>query len=192
MPQLVVAIDANVLIASLLVSTGACRRLMEFASLGIFRPVITSEVLAEAERHCRKGVRGRVVTNAEIQALRAAVYPLLEAEELASSPVGRAASENAPLVNIDNRVILQPHPGGTGHPRGLQKRTEMIDEHQAFIRDMGDAHVFAAAIRHRCDYVCTGNTRDFPADFEMNGLRFCTPNQLLLILLKEDDEGPWD
>lgn len=67
MPQLVVAIDANVLIASLLVSTGACRRLMEFASLGIFRPVITSEVLAEAERHCRKGIRGRVITNAEIQ-----------------------------------------------------------------------------------------------------------------------------
>lgn len=186
MRPLVVAIDANVLIASLLVPTGACRRLLSLASLGIFRPVITSEVLAEAERHCREGIGGRVITDVEIGALRDAIFPLLEHLKLASSPFGRAASEHAPLVNVDNRIVLQPHPGGTGHPRGRQKRTETVDDNQAFVRDMGDAHVLAAAIRHRCDYVCTGNTRDFPADFELQGLRFCTPGQLLALLLAED------
>jgi predicted nucleic acid-binding protein len=191
-PSPVVAIDANVLIAALLVPTGACRRLMELALLGIFRPVITSEVLAEAERNCRVGIGGRVITDPEIAELRAALQPLLDQANLASSPIGRVAAEGAALVNVDNRAILQRDPGGTGHPRGLQRRTEALNEHQALVRDMGDAHVLAAAIRHGCDYVCTGNTLDFPADFEMRGLRFVTPGQLLALLLEEDDEGSWD
>lgn len=93
---------------------------MHLAAVGIFRPVITSEVLAEAERHCRLGIGGRVITDEEIVAFRAAIAPLLDPAHLASSPVGRAASEHAPLVNVDNRAILQADPGAAGHPRGQQ------------------------------------------------------------------------
>lgn len=188
MAPLVVAIDANVLIAAMLSSQGACRQLLRLAVLGIFEPVITSEVVAECERHCRRGIGGRVISDSEVQAFRQAIAPLLEPERLASGPVGRAASERAPLVNVDNRVIIQPHPGGTGHPRGERKRTEAASEARAFIRDMGDAHVLAAAIRHCCDYICTGNTTDFPADFQMQGIRFITPGRLLDVLLEEDVE----
>jgi predicted nucleic acid-binding protein len=188
MGALLVAIDANVLIAAMLSSRGASRRLLRLASLGIFRPVITSEILAEVDRNCRAGIAGRIISDAEIQAFHQAIGPLLEQENLASNPIGRAASEHAPLVNVDNRAIIQPHPGDSGHPRGEKKRTEVINGSHALMKDMGDAHVLAAAIRHRCDYICTGNTADFPDGFEMAGLRVISSGGLLELLLSKGDE----
>lgn len=188
MPPLVVALDANILVAAMISPAGESRRLMHLAALGIFRPIITAEVLAEAERHFRRGIGGHAFTDVEIDNFRSAIAPLLEPENLASSPVGRAAAEGAALVNVDNRAILQADPGVRGHPRGQQRRTEATGPAQALLRDMGDAHVLAAAVRHRCDYVCTGNTRDFPPDFAFQGIRVATPRQLLNDLLREDDE----
>jgi predicted nucleic acid-binding protein len=186
--RVVVALDANVLVAAMLSPTGASRRLMHLAAMELFCPIITSEVLAEAERHFRKGIGGRIITDAEVEAYQAALAPLLEPESLASSPVGRVAAEGSPLVNVDNRAILQVDPGRSGHPRGQRRQTEAVGGFHALLRDMGDAHVLAAAVRHRCDYLCTGNTQDFPADFEFQGIRAVTPRQLLAELLREDDE----
>lgn len=76
MAALVVAIDANVLLAAMLSLLGASRKLLELAAPGLFRPIITSEVLAECERHCRLGIQGRIVTEEEVLAFREAVAPL--------------------------------------------------------------------------------------------------------------------
>lgn len=187
MAPLVVFFDTNVLLAALLCPGGACRRLLNLAALGIIRPIVTSEVLAEAERHLRLGLGGRSFSDEEIEAFREALAPLFESEQLASSPVGRAAAEGAPLVNVDNRVLLQADPGASGHPRGQPKQTRQVGPNQALLADKGDLHVLAASIRHRCQFLCSSDKKNFPEGFECKGVRAISPAALLALLVQEVD-----
>jgi hypothetical protein len=76
MAGLSVAIAADVLVAALLSPAGTSARLLQLGSLGIFQPIITGEALAEAEQHAREGVAGRMVTEGELLAFRAALAEL--------------------------------------------------------------------------------------------------------------------
>jgi hypothetical protein len=68
-----IAFEADVLVAALAAPGGTTGRLLQLAALGLFKPVIAPEALAEAERHARTGVGGRVITEAELLAFRAAI-----------------------------------------------------------------------------------------------------------------------
>lgn len=184
-----VAIDANVLFAALLSPAGGSRTLLQLATAGIFQPIITSEVLAEFDRHCRRGFRGRVITDEETTAFRLAIHPLLEHEEVPPGAIGRAATEHAPVVNIDNRLVLRRAPEQT--VRGESPQTRQLDAVNAQLRDMGDAHVLASAVRYGCQYLCTANIRDFPEGEEVGGVQFILPGTLLGLLLEESDEA-WE
>lgn len=187
----IVAIDANILFAALLSSRGASRRLLALAATGIFQPIITAEVLAEFDRNCRLGFKGRIISDLELQAFRAAIHPLLEYEEIVPGAVGRGTTEHAHLVNIENRVVIREAPPPDPGVRGEVRETRQMDEVNINLRDMGDAHVLASAVRYRCDYLCTANTRDFPEGLTVAGVRTITPGALLDILLEEDREA-WE
>jgi predicted nucleic acid-binding protein len=182
-----VAIDANILFAAMLSPHGDSRRLLQLAAAGIFHPIITSEVLAEFDRHCRLGFRGRAITDEETTAFRRAIHPLLEHEEVPPGAIGRAASEHAPAVNVDNRLVIRRAPEQPA--RGESRRTRQVDAVNAELKDMGDAHVLASAVRYGCSYLCTANTRDFPEGEEIAGVRFISPRVLLARLLEEDGEA---
>lgn len=180
-----VAIDANVLFAALLSGAGASRRLLMLGTLGIYEPVITAEVLAELDRHCRVGFKGRPISDDEVQAFKAAIRPLLDYEEVLPGAVGRAASERAHLVNIENRLNIREAPPPPPLSRGEGRRTRRVDAANVELRDMGDAHVLASAVKYRCDYLCTANSRDFPEGLEVAGTRVITPQTLLAQLIEE-------
>jgi predicted nucleic acid-binding protein len=172
-----VALDANVLAAAFLSPKGPSRRLLGLALLGEYQAVITTEVLAELDRHCRLGFKGMVPPEVAIAAFRTALHPLLEQMELLPGPVGRAASEGAALVNLDNQLIIRPQPGAV-QGRG----TEVVGDREVLLRDMGDAHLLAAAWRYGCHYLCTSNTRDFPPGLRVGRLEAVTPVALLEVL----------
>jgi predicted nucleic acid-binding protein len=169
-----VALDPNVLAAAFLSPTGLSRRLLVLALLGEFEAIITTEVLAELDRHCRRGFKGRVPTDEQISRFRAALHPLLEQMELLPGPVGRAVSEGGHVINIENRITLRAHPGGHGG-----KRLEVVSAREVLMRDMGDAHLLAAAIAYGCRYLCSWNTADFPPGLKIGELELITPEGLL-------------
>ncbi len=180
-----VALDANVLVAAFLTPKGLSHRLLVLALLAEYQVIITTEVLAELDRHCRLGFKGLVPTVDELARFRAALHPLLEQMELLPGPIGRASGEGVPIVNVDNRVIIRAHPGGA---RG--KQTEVVSEREVLLRDMGDAHLLAAALSYGCRYLCSWNTKDFPPGLRVGILEVVTPKELLAILEGPDEEAP--
>jgi hypothetical protein len=74
---MILAFDPDVLLAALLAPTSPSARLLQLAPLGIYQPFIAQEALATAEAWAREGVGGRVVTEAELLAFRAAIGELL-------------------------------------------------------------------------------------------------------------------
>lgn len=187
----IVAIDANILFAALISSRGASRQLLELAVAGVYQPVVTAEVLAEFDRHCRVGFKGRPLTDAEVQAFRAAIHPLLEYEEVVPGAIGRAATEGAHLVNVDNRLVIRAAPLPDPRARGEGKQTRRVDDVNVDLKDMGDAHVLASAVYYRCNYLCSANSKDFPEGLEVAGVQVVTPRTLLTTLLEEGGEA-WE
>lgn len=80
MPAPTVAIDADVLVAALLAPAGPSARLLQLGALGVCQPIISAEVLAEAEDHARQGIAGRAVTEGEWLAFRASLAELPKPE----------------------------------------------------------------------------------------------------------------
>jgi hypothetical protein len=78
MTSMPIAIDANVLLSALLCPTGKSARLLQLAALGIFVPIIGTDVLSEAESHARLGIGGRVISDAELLAFRATIAAYVE------------------------------------------------------------------------------------------------------------------
>lgn len=103
--------------------------------------------------------------------------------ELLPGPIGRAAGEGAPLINVDNEVIIRAHPGAA-----QGKRTEVVSGREILLRDMGDAHLMAAALQYGCRYLCSWNTKDFPPGLRVGHLEAITPEGLLAVL--EDSDQP--
>lgn len=172
-----VALDANVLAAAFLSPRGLSRRLLNLALFGEYQAVITTEILAELDRHLRLGIKGVVPSEESLAQFRAALHPLLEQMELLPGPIGRAAGEGALLVNVENRMIIRAHPGGA-----QRKRTEVVGAREVVMRDMGDAHFLAAALRYGCRYLCSWNAKDFPPGLRIGELELVLPQGLLAVL----------
>jgi hypothetical protein len=81
MSQPVIAFGADALLAALLAPSNAAGRLLQYAPLGIYQAVVAPAELARAEQWGREGVGGRVVSEAELLAFRAAIGELLATED---------------------------------------------------------------------------------------------------------------
>lgn len=86
------------------------------------------------------------------------------------------------VVNVDHRAWLQSAPPPA---HGQSPATEAQGPDHLLLRDMGDAHLIASALRHGCAWLCTGNARDFPTGFAFQGIQAIAPGALLRLL-----EGP--
>jgi len=183
--KLIVAIDTTVLFAALL-SNGVCRKLLEFGALGIYTPVITSEVLAELNTHCHLGIKGKPITDEIVNAFREAIAPLLEPENVVPSPFGRFDSAPKLLVNVENTMIFHRYPDPSASPRGEKRKPYVMGERKIVMTDMADAHVLAAAALKKADYLCTSNSKDLPSGLEFLSTKVITPSDLYRKLTDEE------
>ena len=92
-----IAFEADALVAALAAPGGTTGRLLQVAALGLFKPVIAPDALAEAERLAREGVASRAITEAELLAFRAAIAPWVGADEAAERCGGGTALTPAAL-----------------------------------------------------------------------------------------------
>lgn len=55
--------------------------------------------------------------------------------------------------------------------------------------DPKDRHVLAAAVQNNLDYIVTPNVKDFPPSTLTSGVEIISPDNFLLLLLKDDKDG---
>lgn len=176
-----VLFDTTTLCSAFLNPAGTDMALLQMARSGLIEPVISQEVVSEFIANCRKGfvIGGKLVTFDEdfIDAFFELLEPLLDIANLARLRVGRAAGPLYPLREEGGVWIVQV-------PRQLaHTRTHMRGGRILALKDIHDFHVVIAALRYRCDYVCTYNHRDLPDGLRIGSrLEIAKPERLLRLL----------
>lgn len=171
-----VLFDATTLCSATLSPAGIDMALLQLArprgGHALLEAVLTTEVVAEWVSNCRRGfmVRGQQVVIEEdmIDAFCDLLTPLLSQELVAQVRTGRAAAPMYPVQHEGGIRIVQV-------PRGFaHAKSRMLDAGTLALKDIFDFHVVASALRHRCDFLCTYNSKDLP-----DGLRIGTRLEII-------------
>lgn len=100
--------DTTVLCSAIRSPFGLCMGLLDLALAGFIEPVITQEVVAEFDRNCRIGIRGKVYVDQEIADFCQVLAPLLSAEMIQRVAMGRAQAPLFPILEAGTIRIVQP------------------------------------------------------------------------------------
>jgi len=158
-----VLLDTTVLCGAFL-TRGVNYRIIQLArSSELFEPVISEVVVCEFIEHCRKGMRGIVYSEDDIDDFFTAVKPVLDTENIRRIGIGKElwvdmTKSQRPIGDYLYNLFYSI----TGRKRDdLLVCLDEEDKKLAAI-DSGDIHVMFAAIEHDCDIILTANKDDFP------------------------------
>ena len=161
-----VLFDTTVLCGALL-TRGINYKLLELAQIPtLFEPVITEVVVCEFIANCRRGMRGAIYSEEEINLFFEGFAPLLNFENIKRIQVGRQ-------LWID--VTKTKQPIGQFLYDLFQLRTgKRKEELLTTLKNEGkrlkdidpcDIHVMFGALEHDCNILLTANVDDFPKVF---------------------------
>lgn len=159
-----VLFDTTVLCGAI-ISSGVNYKLIQLArSAEMFEPVISEVVVCEFIEHCRKGLKGIVYSESEIDAFITAVTPVLDFENIRRIGIGKE-------LWIDMTQSQRPigeYLYNLFYSKTGKRKDDLIklldDEGKRLVDiDHGDIHVMYGAIEHNCDVILTSNTDDFPS-----------------------------
>ena len=161
-----VLFDTTVLCGALL-TRGINYKLLELAQIPtLFEPVITEVVICEFIANCRRGMRGTIYSEKEIDQFFEGFSPLLNFENIERIQVGRqlwvdVTKSNQPIGHFLYH-LFQLRTGQT-----KEELLITLDNEGKKLKDIDpcDIHVMFGALEHDCNILLTANVDDFPKVF---------------------------
>ncbi|SDI00034.1 PIN domain-containing protein [Desulfosporosinus hippei] len=161
-----VLFDTTILCGALL-TRGINYKLLELAQVPtLFQPVITEVVVCEFIANCRRGMRGTIYSEKEIDQFFEGFSPLLNFENIERIQVGRqlwvdVTKSNQPIGHFLYHLFQLR----TGQRKDALLTT--LDNEGKQLKDIDpfDIHVMFGALEHDCNILLTSNVDDFPKVF---------------------------
>jgi hypothetical protein len=172
-----VCFDATVLCGALRKPTGYNFRLLELAADGVLFDGFTTEVVGmEFVRNAIEGLGGVRYEIEMIEDFLDAFGTLFDADNVATSPIGRSLTQQTWLHNRPIGEVVY-------HLTG-RAREDLLDDLPQQLRvisggfDAYDVHLVAAAVARGADLICSANRRHLPEGRLAGNLHVIGPGRL--------------